>query len=143
MPVTLTNYVGRFAAAADRLRNVSLEALPAIDVINRYGRDPETLMYVDPPYFGPTRTRTGYQVEMQHEADHRELAEALRACESTVMLSGYADPLYDNELYPDWHRYEIAAYTGQSNTGRGHRVEVLWANRLLDEHVLDFDEMAQ
>lgn len=137
MPVTLAGYVGRFAAAAERLRNVSLECLPALDVIDRYGRDREVLMYVDPPYYGPPRTRTGYQVEMNHEDDHRALAEALRRCDATVMLSGYAHSLYDDDLYVDWHRHEINAYTGQSNTGLGHRVEVLWSNRPIDSGALD------
>jgi DNA adenine methylase len=149
MPVTLAGYVGRFAAAAERLRNVSLECLPALDVISRYGKDPEQLLYVDPPYYGPTRTRTGYAIEMNSEADHRALANALRSCNAMVMLSGYAHPLYDDELYADWHRVEIAAYTGQgSGTGawaeRGQRVEVIWSNVALNtEHVLDFELEAQ
>lgn len=143
MPVTLAGYVGRFAAAADRLRNVSLECLPALDIITRYGRDAECLMYVDPPYFGPTRARTGYAVEMNGEQDHRGLADALNACEATVMLSGYPHPLYDDDLYAGWHRYEISAYTGQANSGAGQRTEVLWANRALHDQVLDFEEMAQ
>lgn len=145
MPVTLAGYVGRFAAAAERLRNVSLECLPALDLIARYGRDPETLMYVDPPYFGPTRARTGYAVEMNGEQDHRELATALQTCAATVMVSGYAHPLYDRDLYASWHRYEISAYTGQSNAGSGQRTEVLWANRpLLDGELrYDADEVTQ
>lgn len=138
MPVTLAGYVGRFAAAADRLRNVSLEALPALDVIGRYGKDPEVLMYVDPPYLGETRSRTGYAVEMQHPEQHRELAAALHACDATVMLSGYAHPLYDHDLYADWHRHEIAAYTGQANRGNGQRTEVVWSNRPLDDGRLNF-----
>jgi DNA adenine methylase len=137
MPTTLAGYVGRFAAAAERLRNVSLECLPALELIRRYGRDPETLLYVDPPYFGDTRCRTGYQFEMHREDEHRELAEALRSCTSMVMLSGYAHPLYDDELYAGWHRHEIAAYTGQSNNGAGHRTEVLWSNVPLGAETLD------
>lgn len=145
MPATLAGYVGRFAEAADRLRGVSLEALPALDIIARYGRDPGTLIYADPPYYGATRTRTGYAIEMNHEADHRALADALHACDAMVMLSGYAHPLYDTELYCDWHRYEIAAYTGQSNNGHGQRTEVIWANRQLSycaDEFLDLDVIA-
>lgn len=138
MPVTLAGYVGRFAEAANRLRGVSLEALPALDIIARYGRDPDTLIYADPPYYGATRTRTGYAIEMNHEADHRDLADALRACDAMVMLSGYAHPLYDDQLFPDWHRYEIAAYTGQSNNGHGQRTEVIWANRQLSHRADEF-----
>lgn len=129
MPTTLAGYVGRFAAAADRLRNVSLECLPALEVIRRYGRDPENLLYVDPPYLGTTRARSGYRHEMFHEPEHRELADALHACSAIVMLSGYHSPLYD-ELYAGWHVAEISAWTGQANDrGSGERVEVVWCNR--------------
>lgn len=135
MPLTLRGYVGRFAAAADRLRNVSLECLPALDVITRYGRDTEAVLYVDPPYLGTTRSRTGYQHEMTGVDDHTDLADALHRCRATVLLSGYASPLYDLELYADWHRHEIQAWTGQGRAEHtqadGQRVEVLWSNRAL------------
>ena len=142
MPVTLAGYVGRFAAAAERLRNVSLESLPALDLVARYGRDSDVLMYVDPPYLGATRARTGYAVEMNGELDHRALAEALKTCDATVMLSGYAHPLYDNDLYAEWHRYEISTYTGQANNGEGRRTEVLWSNRPLNHDTFDFETEA-
>ena len=127
MPVTLDGYVSRFAAAAARLRNVSLECLDAIDVIRRYGRDSETLLYVDPPYLGSTRSRTGYRHEMTGVDEHARLADALHECEAMVLLSGYDSDLY-GRLYADWHRYEIAAFTGQGDSGTGVRTEVLWAN---------------
>lgn len=132
MPTALAGYTSRFAAAADRLRNVSLECLDALDVIARYGRDPETLLYVDPPYLGATRSRTGYRHEMTQPEQHEKLAAVLRSCRAMVMLSGYDSPLYA-ELYPDWHRHEIAAYTGQANGGDGGRVEVVWSNVPLGE----------
>jgi DNA adenine methylase len=73
MPRTLQNYVGRFAAVADRLQDVSLECRPALDIIDRYA---------------------------------------------------------------DWHRAEIAAWTGQGNNPDGARTEVLWSNRPLVERGL-------
>jgi DNA adenine methylase len=130
MPRTLAGYVGRFAAVADRLRNVSIECRPALEIVDRYGRDPKTLLYVDPPYLGTTRSRTAYRHEMTGEADHRDLAEALHRVRAGVVLSGYHSPLYA-ELYDGWHVAEIAAFTGQANGGlvEGQRTEVLWSNR--------------
>lgn len=132
MPKTLAGYVGRFAAVADRLRSVSLECLPALEVIERYGQDPSTLLYVDPPYLMSTRSRTAYRHELHTEAEHRELAAALSGTRGIVVLSGYHSPLYD-ELYDGWHMAEISTFTGQANGGRegGDRVEVLWSNRSL------------
>jgi DNA adenine methylase len=143
MPRTLMGYTSRFAAVAERLRHVSLECMPALEVIERYGQHPGNLLYVDPPYLMVTRSRTGYRHEMHSEAEHRELGAALHQCRASVVLSGYHSALYD-ELYAGWHTAEISAFTGQANGGRagGDRVEVLWSNRPLggSSIALDFGQ---
>ncbi|ANZ35301.1 DNA methyltransferase [Lentzea guizhouensis] len=129
MPKYLRGYVDRMAAAAERLAHVSLECRPALDLIERYGRSPEVLLYVDPPYLGSARVwGNNYRHEMRTDDEHRELATALNNCAAAVVLSGYPSPLYD-ELYAGWHRTTFEATTGQGGT-RGERTEVLWANRL-------------
>lgn len=143
MPDYLTGYVERMRGAAARLAHVSLECRPALDVIADYGRHAEVLIYADPPYLGTTRSSRQYLVEMSHEAEHVELAEALLACSATVVLSGYDSPLYA-DLYAGWHRTEIPTYTGQGNHAEGsndRRVEVLWSNRELGHPTLDFGEV--
>jgi len=56
------------------------------------------------PYLETTRTGRDrsrgrdYSHDTASDAEHRELASALRATRATVLLSGYASPLYD-ELY--------------------------------------------
>jgi DNA adenine methylase len=129
LPGCLDGYVDRLAAAAERLHAVSLEALPALEVIGRYGRHAGTLLYVDPPYLGSTRSFANYRHEMRGEEEHRELAAALADCTAAVVLSGYDSPLYD-ELYDGWHRVETAARADNASGNRA-RVEVLWANRPL------------
>lgn len=131
MPDYLDTYVARIYEAAERIAGVSLESLSALDLIAKYGADPDVLLYVDPPYLGSTRCRSwdGYRHEMRAEGDHRDLADALHACKAAVVLSGYASPLYDRELYPGWDRHTIAAWTGQGDGG--NRTEVLWSNRPL------------
>lgn len=147
MPGYLAGYVNRMPAAAARLAHVSLECRPAHDVIEQYGADPDTLLYVDPPYLGGTRgTSNSYRHEMKSEQDHRDLAAGLDACVATVILSGYPDPLYD-ELYGGWHTLDIDAWTGQGNhsrqSARGARTERLWSNRPLSDSLsLDFGELA-
>jgi DNA adenine methylase len=138
MPRTLMGYTSRFTAAAARLQHVSLECLPAVDVVERYGRHSSNLLYVDPPYLGTARSHGNhYRHEMRTESDHRELAEALASARAAVVLSGYHSALYD-ELYAGWHTAEISAFTGQANGGRagGDRVEVLWSNRPLGHQAL-------
>lgn len=144
-PDYLLGYLGRIHSAAERIAGVSLDCLPALDVIAKYGREPDVLLYVDPPYLGSTRGtwgNDGYRHEMRDEVRHRELGEALRDCEAAVVLSGYPSPLYDLELYPDWHRTTFMAGTGQGD-GWSNRTEVLWSNRpfpLVEQ--LSFDEGA-
>lgn len=123
----LRGYVQRIERVAERIRDVSLECRPAVEIIEKYGSDENSLIYADPPYLGSTR-RHNYKVEMTGEKAHRELAEVLRGCRATVVLSGYHSPLYDS-LYADWFRVELAATTGQGSVQGIERTEVLWSNR--------------
>jgi DNA adenine methylase len=64
-----------------------------------------------------------YAFEMT-DADHRDLAEALRNVEGKVALSGYHCDLMD-ELYGDWTTVE---YTKRAHSVKQDRTEVLWVN---------------
>ena len=121
MPRYLQGYRERLLPAAERIRNVSLECLPALDVIALYDR-PEAVLYVDPPYLSSTRNSKGYAEEMGARADHVELLDVLKSARSRVALSGYSSPLYEREL-DNWTRREWAATSGE-----GARVEILWMN---------------
>ncbi|AJP04755.1 DNA methyltransferase [Streptomyces cyaneogriseus subsp. noncyanogenus] len=134
----LDGYVDRLAAAAERLHAVSLENLPALELIAKYGKQPRVLLYVDPPYLGSTRAFANYRHEMTGEAEHRELAAALADCRAAVVLSGYDSPLYD-ELYGGWHRYTTQTTADNANGDRG-RTEVLWSNVRLGDQLDLFAE---
>lgn len=125
----LDAFVSRLGDVAARLRAVSLESRDALDVIRDYGTESTACLYVDPPYLGTTRA-TNYRVEMTADDAHQGLADALNACESTVVLSGYDSPLYV-DLFDGWHRTEVKGPTTLS--GDTDRVEVLWSNRPLAE----------
>lgn len=128
VPQYLANYVSRMAPAAVRLASVSLECLPALDLIAAYGCHESVLLYCDPPYLGSVRTAgANYAAEMPGDDGHRELLEALGACRAAVVLSGYASPLYD-DLLRTWSRREISAYNGNGTDDKA-RTEVLWSNR--------------
>jgi DNA adenine methylase len=139
MPGYLEAYANRLASAAERLHSVSLEALPALEVIARYGARSNVLLYVDPPYLGTTRGwGNNYRCEMKSEAEHRELAAALADCKAPVVLSGYDSPLY-LELFDGWHRYEQQSMTGNAKSDKG-RTEVLWSTTELGDR---FDLFSQ
>lgn len=138
LPRYLDGYMQRFAPVIERLRHVSLERRPALDVIRDYGIFPDALLYVDPPYPGSVRggarATNAYRHELKADHEHVALAEALRTCAATVILSGYPSPLYDM-LFAGWHQVHIQTYTGQGNRSgtEGHRTEVLWSNRVLED----------
>jgi DNA adenine methylase len=133
MPGQFDGYVDRLAAAAERLHAVSLESLPALTLIGKYGAQRDVLLYVDPPYLGSTRAFANYRHEMRGEEQHRELAAALADCRATVVLSGYGSPLYA-DLYEGWHRYATQASADNAAGDRG-RTEVLWANRPIGDQL--------
>lgn len=154
MPDYLDAYVRRITAAAERLAGVTLECRPALELIERYGRAGEVLLYVDPPYLGSTRNARGrrrgehwgrYLHDMPGDDEHRALAEVLTGAASAVVLSGYPSSLYD-ELYDGWYRAEFGSFTGHCAGPGGkqeNRTEVLWSNRPFDRaDQLPFEESA-
>ncbi len=117
-----------FRAAIDRLRGVTIESRPAVDVMRAHD-GPETLHYVDPPYLHSTRSHGNeycikhlYRHEMD-DADHEALLEVLKKLQGAVVLSGYPSALYDASL-AGWRRVEREAMAD----GARPRVEVLWMN---------------
>lgn len=139
LPDYVTAYAGRIQAAVDRMKRVSIENRDAIDVIRDYGKEPNVCIYADPPYLGSTRA-SNYRHEMLEDDLHVKLADALRNCKASVVLSGYASPLYE-ELYPGWHRVELKAPTALS--GRAAENEVLWSNVPLGiQQAFDFGGVA-
>jgi len=117
----------KIVMVANRLKNVQLEQQPAIQLIQRYNR-PDVLIYADPPYLLSTRSGRMYKHEMTDD-DHAELLDVLDAHPGPVLLSGYANPLYDERL-KHWHREEkqVLAEAGLIRT------EVLWINPVAAEH---------
>ncbi|HEX4130850.1 MAG TPA: DNA adenine methylase [Pirellulales bacterium] len=113
----------------DRLRTVEIVRRPAIEVIRTWDSY-DTLFYCDPPYVPSTRhesSRAVYGCEMV-EADHRELAEVLKACKAKIVLSGYSSELYD-DLYAGWRTvsFDIANHAA-GGRAKARKQEVLWMN---------------
>lgn len=119
-----SRYPDVIPAFVERLRGVVIENKDASAIIKQHDTE-RTLHYVDPPYPKVTRGDKGddYTFEMSDE-QHRELAATLQAVKGMVILSGYASALYDEELFPDWHRVERPTMAD----GARPRIEVLWLN---------------
>lgn len=107
--------------AAELLRGVQIEQMPAVELIQRFNFD-KVLIYADPPYVLGTRHGKQYRHEMTDQ-DHRDLLDVLKAHKGPVLISGYDSDLY-NDALAGWHREERNALTQTSD----HRREVLWMN---------------
>lgn len=103
-----------------RLADAEIENRPALEVIRRHS-DQDCLIYADPPYLHSTRTQTMYEREMS-DRDHVELLEALITHPGPVVLSGYANELYDSAL-EGWRRVTMKAPKAEKGSTR---LEVLW-----------------
>ncbi len=109
----------RLAPVADRLRGICIRNEDFRKIIADYNT-PTCLIYADPPYPGDVGRR--YAVKMT-EADHADLAQALRATHARVILSMNPGTLYDCAL-SDWHRMDIAVMDGNART----KGEVMFLN---------------
>jgi DNA adenine methylase len=118
-------YPDTLGAIGERFAGVLIEHRDAVSVMMQHDA-PTTLHYVDPPYVSSTREENhAYRHEMS-EADHEQLLTALTQLRGMVLLSGYANPLYEARL-KDWHcvTRDVRA-AGQR--GSVPRVETLWIN---------------
>lgn len=104
-----------------RLKEAQIENVDALTLIERYN-DPQTLLYLDPPYLQCLRKRGLYKNEMTDEG-HERLLELITRSKSKVCLSAYNSELY-NEKLKDWYTAEKST-TAQMGK---YRVEKLYMN---------------
>ena len=107
--------------AAERLKGVQIENLPALKILERYNT-PDVFIYADPPYLHGTRKNYLYKHEMT-DSEHEELLKALLFHPGPVMISGYDNDLY-NEYLKGWRKVQrdTLAENGLKRT------ETLWMN---------------
>lgn len=108
----------RILAGAERLRGVQIESAPAVDVVKRLA-GPHVLVYADPPYLNVAPL----YAERTSLDEHREMLTVLNEFPGPVLLSGYANDLYADEL-GEWTEHHKSA---NADGGRD-RTETLWLN---------------
>jgi DNA adenine methylase len=114
----------------NRLKNVIIESLDFRDLLNRVIHRENVFIYLDPPYYSVEHY---YNIEFT-EQDHKDLLNLLKQAKAKWLLSGYANPLYDEEL-KDFYRIEVPAVKHlygitmyNQAIERPKALEVLWAN---------------
>jgi DNA adenine methylase len=103
------------------MREDALKLIPRMD-------SPNTLFYIDPPYYPSSRSRPDVYKHEMTAAQHEELLDAATSCEGYVMISGYDCEAYSRRLN-SWEKHEFPT---PNHSGKGKkkrpRVEVVWAN---------------
>ena len=115
------NLPGKIMQAAERLRGVQIENMPAVELIQRFNY-PNVLIYADPPYVLSERHGKQYRFEMEDDAQV-DLLDVILAHKGPVLISGYDNDLYNDRLH-SWHREETDCYSQVCSKKR----EVLWMN---------------
>jgi len=95
----------------DRISRVQLECNDALTVID-YWDTPDTTFYIDPPYVSSSRVSQkvyDYETEDEH---HRKLVSLLLQVKGNVVLSGYANEIYEPLEQAGWRRvdFQTACY---------------------------------
>lgn len=105
-----------------REHHVELVHDDAVAVLRSFAYTGHELVYCDPPYLASTR-RGGAMYRYEYsDHDHLALLEVLTALPCKVMISGYANAMYDTKL-AGWRTHSFMA---KSHTGL--REEMVWMN---------------
>lgn len=127
------NLPEKIMQAAERLRGVQIDNMPAIELIQRFNFE-NVLIYCDPPYMLETRHGKQYRCEMTDQ-EHEKLLAILLEHKGKVLISGYDTDLYKSML-TGWNRYETIAYSQVCSK----KNEVLWINYDPPARQMNFDD---
>lgn len=114
-----------------RLARVQIECRPALRLLGDID-EPETTVYLDPPYPASTRKSGGYRHEMTDD-DHAALAEAMIKFRGNIVLSTYDSPIYAPLAQHGFETHQFETYCHIANktrttvkNGASPRTEILY-----------------
>lgn len=100
--VSIRDKLPLFPKIHDRFKRVQVENQDWYDCIIDYD-SPDTVFYIDPPYIDAD---TGiYKSKMTHD-DHRHLLDVIIHLQGFVAVSGYSNPIYENQDWDNRHEWE-------------------------------------
>jgi len=126
---TWTKRIDNLMQYAMRLKQVQIENLDALELINRYdGHD--VLFYLDPPYVEATRKTSKGYVNGLTDKYHAEMVKKLNEVKGKIILSGYNNQIYDNL---GWKKIKVAnclatAKRSAPGSRKDLREELIWIN---------------
>lgn len=115
----------------DRLREVQVENLDIIELINKYDSE-DTFFYLDPPYISETRVSDDVYDEEMPVEKHKEMLNTLLNIKGKCLISGYNHEVYDILIKNGWNRVILGKYKHRNGDTKGvkknTRQEIVWKN---------------
>ena len=135
MAKKLATRLARFPLIHERFSNVQVENQDWYDCMKDYDQ-PNAVFYCDPPYVDAYRGTFKHEMTIE---EHRHFLDFIFNCEGFVAVSGYSNPLYDEQPWDDRHDWDSfvsispRAFTDSNfkkdlkhQDERKHAKEVLW-----------------
>lgn len=118
---------------SSRMARVQMENMDAYELIAKC-HYPNCFLYCDPPYVPSTRRKASDYYHEMSEQDHVRYCELLMEHPGRAAVSGYHNPIYDEEYFTQkngWYTFEKDvkfAFGNASDDVDQERTEVLWVN---------------
>lgn len=133
---TFSNKIEKLKNVAMRLKHVQIENRDFKFMIERYAKNKDVFVYLDPPYLPETRvSNNDYTFEMT-EKDHVELLKLVKKSPAKFLISGYDSGLY-NKYLKNWDKkvIDVACFcsTKFTDNKKPRRKEVMWYNYKLPD----------
>ena len=126
--LTYWKAIDRLPGIHERLKNVHIEHLDAVECIKKYANE-KSLCYVDPPYIPGTRVAPKIYKHEYTDEQHERLVETLLAVPGYKILSGYESPIYQPLLDAGWELLtkQVCCHAS-GNSKKTYRTECLYCS---------------
>ena len=119
------NHIGRLARVQERIpllpeiheriKRVQFENRDWSEILDDFD-SPDTVFYIDPPY---VECDTSVYKSILSHAQHQDLISHIFSLQGQAVVSGYGNPLYDNQAWDETHDFEIFVSVAAVNTADG------------------------
>jgi len=104
--ITYIHKVRRLIEIADKMRRCQILNEDGVEVMKRLD-DPETFMFIDPPYLSTTlRSRGKIYVSEYEDTLHSRILDFVVSAKSKIMIASYPNDMYNQLLNLGWVRMD-------------------------------------
>lgn len=107
-----------------RIKDVQFMNTDALKLMKRVSKNPEMLVYADPPYENASTHHYG----KDNQIDHGNLKDMLSSMAGKVAISGYGDSYDDLGCHRHEKKVNLSSMVSSDIENQDKRTEVLWTN---------------